>query len=161
MDENDRPKSEADLPSEIREQLRAMRESAPPGMRHNGRYRLVGQTPVPCEDLIEWATPYETGRDYQVGLSKVGSYEVSTIFLAVDHSFQRFNGEPHTPILFETAVFELDEENEFGRTLKNITRCATWLEAEEQHKRICGHLAREFNAPIEEIPWREPLPEVK
>lgn len=66
----------------------------------NYRYILVGQTPVPCEDLLEWGHWFETA-ERRVALTFVGDYEISTVFLGLDHSFLN-RGEP---LLFETMIF--------------------------------------------------------
>lgn len=84
------------------------------------RYILDGKHAVECPDLIAWATWCESA-DRRVALSTIGGVRVSTVFLAVDHSF----GEV-PPLLFETMVFggPLDEEQD---------RCTTWEEAEAMH----------------------------
>jgi hypothetical protein len=64
----------------------------------NGRYILIGQSAVPCEDLIEWATWLETA-DRVVFQTVVGAWRVSTVFLGLDHGFGGL------PLLFETMIF--------------------------------------------------------
>lgn len=58
-------------------------------MKTTDKYILVGQTPVPCDDLLEWARWFETF-DNRVMLSEVGPYTVSTIFLGLDFNHLRF-----------------------------------------------------------------------
>ncbi len=108
---------------------------------------MVGQTPVPCEDLLEWGRWLATAANRRVRLTRVGPYFVSTIFLGLDHSF---GAGP--PLLFETMVWvddpheiEIQANPERGteaRTLKmdrsfldEQKRCSTWLQAEAQHPR--------------------------
>lgn len=67
-----------------------------------GQYILVGQTPVPCDDLMEWALWFEDAQHRVVRLTQVGPWHVSTIFLGLDHRF--FGKGP--PILFETMVWQ-------------------------------------------------------
>jgi len=114
-----------------------------------GLYILVGQTAVPCEDPLDWFK-WKSTADVQVALAKVGKYRVSTVFLGKD--LRLFRNERGAPLLFETASFE-------GEEIRILWRCSTWLEAEAQHKHICEELAKEHGDAIEEIPWREALPE--
>jgi hypothetical protein len=113
----------------------------------NGRYILVGQTAVPCEELMEWAEWFETA-DRRVFETFVGAYRVSTVFLGLDHSFGH-----GPPVLFETMIFlntpEMERrpgedlmeyarrtgEASEGDELHNYqTRAETWLEAETEHE---------------------------
>jgi hypothetical protein len=43
------------------------------------KYILIGQTAVPCADLMEWGWAMES-MDRRVGRTYVGPYEVSTVF---------------------------------------------------------------------------------
>ena len=57
--------------------------------------------PVSCTNLFEWATWFEDHRNSRiVKQEQVGEFWVSTVFLALDHSFHS-----DTPILWETMVF--------------------------------------------------------
>jgi len=94
------------------------------------KYILVGQTPVPCEDLMEWARWYETADRHVFDESTV-THRVSTVFLGLDHNFQRLIMGVGEPLLFETMVFcqheskcDLDGE---------MDRYSTWSEAEAGH----------------------------
>jgi|SRR5882762_6101347 len=93
-----------------------------------GKYILGGHdghTAVPCEDLIQWATWFENAANRRVRLTQVGPYEVSTVFLGLDHSFLR---DIDSPILFETMVFAENGDNslEFAGECE---RCSTWDQA--------------------------------
>lgn len=91
-------------------------------MKNNRHYILRGQEPVRCPDLLEWAKGMvET--DLQVGLTAIGRYTVSTMFLGVDI------GHSGVPLLFETMVLE-DNRN----TGIYTGRCATWADAEALHR---------------------------
>lgn len=112
-----------------------------------GHYILVGQTPVPCDDLMEWAAWFEEA-DRRVFETCAGDYRVSTVFLGLDHSFGH-----GPPILFETMIFlntpearlrpdesftdwcerrrELTKEDELDSYQR---RAASWLEAEAEHE---------------------------
>jgi hypothetical protein len=51
-------------------------------------------------DLITWATWYESGDNRRVARTQIGQATVSTVFLALDHSW---SGGP--PVLWETMIF--------------------------------------------------------
>ena len=87
-------------------------------------YILEGKKAVKCDEVLAWAKWYETG-DRLVAKTDNGEVRVSTVFLAIDHSF----GEGD-PLLFETMIFggEHDEEQ---------WRYSTWEEAEAGHKNAC------------------------
>ncbi|HEU0142917.1 MAG TPA: hypothetical protein VFQ79_24570 [Bryobacteraceae bacterium] len=97
-------------------------------------YTLIGQTPVPCDDLLEWARWFEENDRTVMRTRILGLCEVSTVFLGLDHGLPfRLDGPP---VLFETAVFWLGEDQ------WEMARCSTWSEAEEQHRRLCMEVAR-------------------
>lgn len=91
-------------------------------MSGNGRYKLVGHEPIPCPDLMEWAEWFEKA-ERRVAKDEIGPRTVSTVFLALDHSFR--GGRP---LLFETMIFG-PEDDEYQE------RCSTWAEAEAMHAR--------------------------
>lgn len=81
--------------------------------------------PQPCNDLTEWAKWFEA-RKRHVADEKINGSRVSTVFLALDHSFS--NDGP--PVLWETMVFggPLDQEQD---------RCSGSREqAEAMHSRM-------------------------
>lgn len=88
-------------------------------------YILVGQSPVPEPDTRKWAEWFETA-DRVVFQDQIGASMVSTVFLGVDHNHVMRG----PPVLFETMIFTDGEAEDFQE------RCATWLEAEAQHRRI-------------------------
>jgi hypothetical protein len=96
-------------------------------------YELIGQTVVPVDGgVLEWAQKLEA-TDPRVAHTRVlGMCDVSTIFIGLDHAYGR--GGP--PLLFETMAFWP------GRDGYEQERCSTWLEAQEQHARMCGEVAR-------------------
>jgi len=87
------------------------------------KYILDGEKAVPEPDLLKWATWYQTA-DRRVANNKIGEVRVSTVFLAVDHSF----GEG-PPQLFETLVFD-------GPLSDEMDRYATWAEAVAGHAKM-------------------------
>lgn len=103
MAQGDDPK-----PDPLMEALSNEREPAiepPPSFIDIGRYILnENHEAVACPDLMKWASWIEAGTK-RVRLTRVGPYFVSTVFLGLDHSFGRYSGQPHTPILFETMAW--------------------------------------------------------
>jgi hypothetical protein len=87
------------------------------------KYILIDKEPVKTTDFTLWANQFENANARRVGLTKVGKYEISTVFLGIDHSFN--GGEP---ILFETMVFEPPSYSDI-----DMDRCSTYLEAEKMH----------------------------
>lgn len=107
------------------------------------KYILVGQTPVPCDDVLEWARWFET-TDRVVFQDEIGQHLVSTVFLGLDHNFMRRITGVGEPLLFETMVFchhepvcELDQRTD---------RYSTWLEAETGHKAEAAHVRAHVQA---------------
>ena len=94
------------------------------------KYVLIGQTPIPCTDLLEWARWFESG-DRHVGTTVVGDWDVSTVFLGHDHNFSRMLGDSESPpILFETMVFyaPASKLKLIGLSLEG---CRKWAEARD------------------------------
>ncbi len=88
----------------------------------SGKYILEGKRPKLVEDVLEWATWFETADRHVAKVVLPNNVKVSTVFLGIDHSFS--SGKP---ILFETMIFggEYDRYQE---------RYSTWAEAEAGHK---------------------------
>lgn len=87
------------------------------------KYILSGKEAVPVDDLIAWATWFETA-DRTVARTEISpEVRVSTVFLGLDHSFGH-----GLPMLFETMVFggEHDQYQE---------RYMTWEGAERGHQK--------------------------
>lgn len=130
-----------------------------------GTYILVGQTPVREPDVLMWAAWFEHN-ERRVRLTRVGPYEISTVFLGLDHNHMRhFGGGP--PLLFETMVFlpemvsELEWEGrsmgKYRESLDTCERCSTWLEAEAQHEReVQALLAAEPGDEVIQL-WPAPI----
>lgn len=95
-------------------------------MDHNDRWILDGHVPVPCVDLREWGQWFEVHENRRVARTMIGErgIVVSTVFLGLDHNF----GESDVPLLFETMIFDTDDEDEYQ------VRTATWDEAEKAHE---------------------------
>lgn len=87
---------------------------------------LEDKKPVPCKDVEAWATWMAHPLVRIVSLSRLGSVEVSTVFLGI--SFL----DP--PLLFETMVFG-------GPNAGRCSKSYTWEEAEAEHRKF---LASEF-----------------
>jgi len=63
--------------------------------------------PVPVDDVQAWARWWETA-DRRIGFDAVGRYDVSTIFLGIDH-----NWGDGPPVLWETMVFDREGAHRF------------------------------------------------
>lgn len=82
--------------------------------------------PVAVEDTKKWAQwMFDNEDNRRVGLTQIGSVLVSTIFLGIAHCYAN-----DKPLLFETMVFGLSEDNLVYRT-------TTWEEAVAQHEAAC------------------------
>ena len=93
-------------------------------------YILQDGEPV-AVDLTAWASWFETADRHVARETVRGFYDVSTVFLGLDH---QFGDGP--PILFETMVFGGDHEEVGSYT----QRYSTWDEAEAGHKRVVEQL---------------------
>src|SRR5262249_962970 len=94
-------------------------------MKTEKKYILVGQTPVPCDDVREWARWHETA-DKSVAVTRIGDWEVLTVFIRLD---QRLAGDK-SPLLSETMIFYKPAEYERmkGETLEEWEKRAdNWL----------------------------------
>ena len=95
-------------------------------------YILNGHEPVKEENAAIWAAFFQDDDKRRVAFSEIdsvdGAIAVSTVFLASDHNF----GGEGPPILFETLVS--------GGDKKEIHRCSTWEQAEQQHKDIVKNI---------------------
>jgi hypothetical protein len=94
-------------------------------------YELIGQTAVPVGDVLEWARKFEEMDRRVAQTTLFGMCYVSTVFLGLDHGSGRGR-----PILFETMAFW------HGEGGYEQERCSTWLEAQEQHARMCADVVR-------------------
>lgn len=78
-------------------------------------------------DMMQWAK-WLQNRDRHVGKDTIAGYEISTVFLGIDHNF----GGQGPPVLWETMVFG------DGNLDMDMDRCSgTWEQAEEMHRRMC------------------------
>jgi hypothetical protein len=107
-------------------------------------YILIGQTPVPLDcdpytpqgiaNLIQWGRELETC-DRRVAFTRVlGLCYVSTVFLGLDHNYERLMGGDGPPILFESMTFWAGDGGD------EQERCATWSEAEEIHRQMVAEV---------------------
>jgi len=95
--------------------------------------------PEVCNNLMEWAKWFETMYDARiVKKSQVGKREVSTVFLAIDHSFSGDDSIP--PLLYETMIFPSEEDVDYYQE-----RCSTREQSLEQHQKAIQYLEDKFN----------------
>ena len=99
-----------------------------------GRYILRGHVAVEEPDVIAWADWLERAERH-VGITRLDRILVSTVFLGLDHNFNR---QGHAPILYETMIFD-DRPDPCaplpGRLDEYCERYSTWPEAEVGHDR--------------------------
>jgi hypothetical protein len=102
-----------------------------------GHYILDDDHNIIEVDLLTWGRWLEKAKDVrrvkqdfiEDSLLKI-EYNVSTVFLGIDHNFSDDDGPP---VLFETMIFgEAGEEY--------CDRCCTWDEAIEMHNKALRHL---------------------
>jgi len=113
-------------------------------LKTKDKYILRGRDPIPCDDLLEWATWLETAPPETRQVAHeiiVGEWEISTIFLGLD---MRVVTRPQEPHLFETMVFRLRLGERVD--VKTGARCSTWEQAEAQHARIAAEFRRAVNS---------------
>ncbi len=89
------------------------------------KYILEGKSPKPVDDILEWGKWFETADRYVEFTKMWLDVKVSTVFLGLDHSFDR-----GAPILFETMIFG-------GKQDQYQERYHTWEEAEVGHRQAC------------------------
>ncbi len=90
------------------------------------------KTPLPANDLFSWSVWMENAENRRVAYTEVGDYDVSTVFLGLDHNF----GSGGSPILFETMVFNRKTD------LEMCVRSSTWEEAKKGHEQICAEMRK-------------------
>jgi hypothetical protein len=116
------------------------------------KWKLLHRVAVPAANLLDWAEWFETA-DRVVAKTIIGDVaEVSTVFLGLDHNFNR-TGDP---LLFETMVFAVEKEtfalggrfNEHCPQLHDLpmSRYSTWEQAEKGHEEICAFVRQRMEA---------------
>lgn len=90
------------------------------------RYILDGKTPIPCEDLLQWAIWMDDPKNVVVASTECVGLHISTVFLG-----RNWLAYSDSLILFETMVFESG-----SLTDKYIQRYCTWDEAVAGHGAI-------------------------
>ena len=110
------------------------------------KYILIGQTPTPIDDTLEWARWFESSDESRIVFQTVLGEEcdilVSTIFLGLDHNFAMVG----PPLLFETMIFRVGKDRK--KSMGYQTRCSTWLQAEKMHERAVRKVLRGAFAKI-------------
>lgn len=89
-------------------------------------YKLVDRKPVGTNDVTEIKLD---DPDRRVGLTQVGKYRISTVFLNLDHGF---GGQPKW---FETCIFGPNDSDV-------VERYETWEEAEVGHAKYVERLEK-------------------
>lgn len=80
--------------------------------------------PQVCDDLMVWGEWYSKAAhsgERQVAFTELdGGWRISTVFLAMDHSFEWITGDG-PPILWETMIFEPGESKGFEEYQERYT----------------------------------------
>ena len=94
-------------------------------MKTTGKYVMVDGKVVEENDLETWAMWFAAahGDNIHVDLTFIGSTSISTVFLAIDHSFG--SGKP---VLWETMIF-----SEFERIDEHMDRYTSEADAQDGH----------------------------
>jgi hypothetical protein len=99
--------------------------------------------------LTQWAELHSNGDYVRVAFTTVGQYDVSTVWLGLDHGWNTHRGDA-LPIIFETMVFDGDEDN-YDRA---CVRYSTEAEARKGHEEMVTLI----RATTEEASVEEPNP---
>jgi hypothetical protein len=103
-------------------------------------YILEGKVPVPVDDLIEWARWFEDAGKRRVDRTLVlRRYDVSTVFLGMDHRFD----DDGPPLLFETMIFDRVDDS----ALEYQERTSTWELALQAHARAVEWVLKDYCPP--------------
>lgn len=102
--------------------------------------------PVKATKLLDWARWCADFDNRRVATDRTKFFEVSTVFLGVDHSF----GKGRPPLLFETMVFERQRKVKeiFGRLMSvredvDQWRYASWDDALTGHQAVLRRLRKQ------------------
>lgn len=109
----------------------------------NKHWILKGRRPV-RSTLMQWARWFEKPKNKRVKLTKVGPWQVSTIFMGLDHNFSMKGA----PVLFETMIFASPGDPKMDTKFEQYqTRCSTYTEALKMHARGI-EAAKAYGPPV-------------
>lgn len=83
------------------------------------------------DEAFDWLSTDETKKF--IAQEDVGRFYVSTVFMIQDHGLT----DSGPPVVFETMVFEREEDGNLNMTGVFTERCATLAEARAMHARTC------------------------
>lgn len=123
-----------------------LKEITEPGLSGFVHYYKLdkNRTVVPASDMLDWALFFEKQDRRIVKQECIAEYWVSTVFLGIDHGFNRSGA----PVLFETMVFvDKEEDADSGESKARqrestggCERYCTWDEAAAGHEAVCARL---------------------
>lgn len=89
-------------------------------------YILDSEHHVFCvgNNIERWGAFFKQTSARRVAFDEINGVKISTVFCGMDSAIPP---NPARPLLFETMIFRGEDDECFGR-------CATWREAEAQHK---------------------------
>lgn len=97
--------------------------------------------PVAIDDVMTWGRWFETA-DRKVAKDTVGSFDISTVFLGLNHGY----GDG-PPLLYETMVFRLDGDGERSMSEDTMRRYTTRDEAVAGHAEVVAELLAATQQP--------------
>lgn len=90
---------------------------------------------VPCHDGLEWGKWFYRIENIRVDSEMIDGHLISTVFLGISHDF---SGSSDAGDIFETMIFNND-----GLALDYQTRCHTYQQALDMHKKAVDHILHE------------------
>ena len=143
---------------------------------NDGRYILIGQTAVPCEDLMEWGAWIEEISNRRVRQTSSRTLcRFPPYFLGLDHRFWTSSLGQGPPILFrdDGSIVPMGQITphvlgSFSESGKEFTepdasfldiqeRCSTWLkETQAQHQAVVDFIKQPEHSVKKEIPENRP-----
>ncbi len=98
--------------------------------------------PVPCTDSNVAGALLMDVQRRRVARTKVGTLEVSTVFLVHDHGF----GSEGPPVLWETMIFGLEDDDEYTERYRSYDEAVTgheraveWARAQSSKDEVPPH----------------------
>lgn len=114
---------------------------------HSGFYFILkDKKVVVCEDSDEWEKFFKS-EERIVSKSRIGKFEVSTVFLGVNFSLNK-----EEPIVFETMIFYKRNGKILQSTMDYQTRCSTYEQALQMHRDGCERVQRTLKE--KKVQWK-------
>lgn len=124
-------------------------------IRELGVYYILDDERRPVKaELLEWAAWIDKWENRSVAFDTTQLFDVSTVFLGIDHSWSK-----GPPVLFETMVFERKAEIKeiFGRLMPiradvEQNRYVSWDDAQAGHQATLRRLQKQEADTLAKLP---------